>query len=223
MLLFLPSTLSLAKANFDSVISVKIHDVPLRDSLMQIAKSCNVSVFIDRRIDPSTKISIQAENKKVREVFQKLTDSSGLYCYFFVSVVYIGLDEMRNIFPHLLAEHRKFISQTDIRNAKNKTALSAAQSILKKPVTIKLPILSEPKKVLSDLAQRHQFEWNNLNKVPHDVWDENHLPTMPLGDLLFLILIGFDLDYICSLQDNHASNKVILRIIDIKKNNASVK
>ncbi|MDR2641383.1 MAG: hypothetical protein LBC74_01170, partial [Planctomycetaceae bacterium] len=126
----------------------------------------------------------------------------------------------REIFPELISKHRKFVAQIDNNTSTNKT-FPAVRAKLQKLVSVKLPMLSEPKKVLNDLAQQHQFSWQNLDKLPHDVWDENVLPAMPLGDFLILMLVGFDLDYVCDLPDKNSSDKsdkMILRIINIPKN-----
>ncbi|MDR1052556.1 MAG: hypothetical protein LBL39_00110 [Planctomycetaceae bacterium] len=204
------------EASFEQVVSVTWQRAPMREALMQFANANRVGLFIDRRIDPSTLINFKAENKTVKKVFQDFADSAGFYCHFLGSVVYIGNAEMREILPRVILEHRKFIEQLDSAN-KNKV-LTTARVKLRKMVTVKLPILSEPKKVLSNLAQQHQFTWQNLDKLQHDVWDENTLPSMQLGDFLILMLIGFNLDYVCESPDKGSSDKLILRIIEIPRN-----
>jgi hypothetical protein len=206
----------LAAAGFDGVVSVTWRNTPMRETLMRLAKANRIGLFIDRRIDPETLINFKAENKTVKFVFQNWADSAGFYCYFFGSVVYIGHGEMREIFPELITKHRKFIAQIEKDTAKNKS-LTIARAKLQKIVTVKLPLLSEPKKILNNLALQHQFQWKNLDKIPHDVWDENILPPMQFGDLLVLMLIGFELDYVCELNDKNSTNKMILTIINIPK------
>jgi hypothetical protein len=204
-------------SNFDRVVSVTWQGVPMRDALMSLAKSSRVGLFIDRRVDPSITINFKAENKTVKQVFQSYADSAGFYCYFFGSVVYLGRAEMRDIFPKLVLQHRTFLTQNQ-NNTTTDKSYSAARMKLSKLINVKLPMLSEPKNVLKNLAQQHQFTWQNLDKMPHDVWADNVLPSMPLNDFLILVLVGFDLDYVCVLPDDkNVSNKVILKIIDISK------
>jgi hypothetical protein len=226
------SSSQLAEANFDRMVSVTWQGVPMRDALARLANANRVGLFIDRRVDPTTLINFKAENKTVRQVFLDFADSAGLYCYFFGSVVYIGQDKMRDIFPLLISRHRKFVAQID-KNAPANKMLPAARAKLQRLVNIRLPMLSEPKNVLKNLAQQHQFTWHNLDKVPHDVWAENILPPMPMGDFLILMLVGFDLDYVCEFQDKdssdknspvkNSSDKMILRIIDISENKPPIK
>jgi hypothetical protein len=223
---FISLSFYFVEANFESVVSIKIQGVPMRDALMRLANANRVGLFIDRRLDPSTLVSFQADNKTVRQVFQAFADSSGLYCYFLGSVVYIGRAEMRDIFPELVSRHRQFISQPDNNMLSNKSYL-VARVKLSKLVNVKLPILSEPKNVLKNLAQQHQFTWQNLDKLPHDVWAENKLPAMPLGEFLILMLVGFDLDYVCELpsgnsQSKDLPDKMILRIIDVAEEKSSI-
>jgi hypothetical protein len=203
------------EASFEQTVSVTWQRVPMREALTRFANANRVGLFIDRRIDPSTLINFKAENKTVKKVFQDFADSAGLYCHFFASVVYIGNAEMQDILPRIISEHHKFIEQVGSTN-KSK-ASTTARAKLRKMVTVKLPMLSEPKKILNNLAQQHQFTWQNLDKLQHDVWDENSLPSMQLGDFLILMLIGFDLDYICE-PDKISSDKLILRIIELPKN-----
>jgi hypothetical protein len=199
------------EASFEQTVSVTWQKAPIREALTRFANANRVGLFIDRRIDPSTLINFKAENKTVKKVFQDFADSAGLYCYFFTSVVYIGNAEMRDILPKVISEHHKFIEQ--VGNTNKSKSSTSARAKLRKMVTVKLPMLSEPKKILNNLAQQHQFTWQNLDKLQHDIWDENSLPPMQLGDFLILMLIGFNLDYTCEPSD-----KIILRIIELPKN-----
>ncbi|MDR1478459.1 MAG: hypothetical protein LBJ00_05905 [Planctomycetaceae bacterium] len=206
--------LTQAEASFEQVVSVTWQRAPMREVLMQFAKANRVGLFIDRRIDPAILINFKAEKKTVKTVFQDFANSAGFYCHFFGSVVYIGNGDMREILPRVIAEHRKFFEQ--VNTAKNKNSANARVK-LRKMATVKLPMLSEPRKILNNLAQQNQFTWQNLEKLQHDVWDENStLPSMQLGDFLILMLIGFDLDYVCELPEKDSSGKMILRIIDVR-------
>src|SRR5690606_15029045 len=71
--------------------------------------------------------------------------------------------------------------------------------------------LSEPRKLVEELAQSLGVRIENPNDIPHDLWRKGEFPAMAPADWLTLILAGFD----CTWQVD--SRGTTLRIVPIQR------
>jgi hypothetical protein len=181
------------------VVNITWRNVPLKHGLTQFAKAYRIGLFIDRRIDPDMPISFSMDNQNIKTILQKFAESANLSCYFFDALVYIGPREMHSVLPELLNKNRNLITQLP----------PAVRAKLQKKIALKIPLLSEPKIILKKIATQNQFSWQNLDELPHDIWDENSLPPMPLNELLTLILIGFNSSYDINPPNKNINNTTL--------------
>lgn len=165
--------------------SVKWSGTPLRESLKRFGEHQKFDFFLDRRVDPSRSLEFEATNREVGQILHGLAESLGLGCFLFDSVVYIGPREWALTLPRLVAEHRK----------SSDSMPPELKRIFRKNVDLEIPFLSDPGEILEKLADQNGLQWNNLDELPHDCWDENSLNRIPLDELLILLLVGFNADF----------------------------
>lgn len=158
---------------------------------MRLAEVQKVGVWIDRRVDPSTVLYFEASNRKLGVLFEDLASSLDLGCFLFDSVAYLGPKESAAMLPVLIEARRR--RQTEAR--RRRPVSSRTSATLRQRVAPAIPFLSEPREILRELTAGHGLILRNPEALPHDLWDANTLPEMPLGDLLTLLLIGFEIDY----------------------------
>ena len=164
------STVPSAAAVWDREGSTQWSAVPLSNVLDRFAETQKIGVFLDRRVDPSQMVEFSASRRPIGVLLDDLADSLGLGCHRFDSIAYIG--------------------------PQHATVMLAARPVpptaLRRRVTLEIPFLSSPKEILEQLANTNGLRWRNLDELPHDLWPRRKLPQAMLGQLLDLLLIGFD-------------------------------
>ena len=68
-----------ARASSGRVQTATIHwqDVPLRDAIQRLQRLFNESVFLDRRIDPTTRVTLATEASSVEDIMRRLAADNG--------------------------------------------------------------------------------------------------------------------------------------------------
>lgn len=170
----------------DSEVDLRWEDVPLRDALNRMASSQEIAFFLDRRLDPDQLISISANAIPLEMVVQTVAKKAGGGSCHVGSVVYIGpADTARNL-ATVAAVQEDFARQS--RDPAIRELFSSE--------AVQWPELTEPRELLTDLAQRHRLTFRNLNEaVPHDLWRAGELPKMTTVESLTLLLAGFGATY----------------------------
>ena len=187
LLLFaLPSSAAVWKRE----ASVHWSSVPLGEVLERFGETQNIGVFLDRRVDPSRVVEFKASRRPLSALLDELAASLDLGCCRFDSIAYIG--------PKPAAQ-----------------ALAARQTptapVLRRRMPLEIPFLSAPKEILEQLADTNGLRFSNLDRLPHDLWPERHLPPTPLFRLCDLLLIGFD-----ATAELEADGRT-LRIVPVKR------
>ncbi len=112
--------------------------------------------------------------------------------------VYVGSPESANQLRALLAWHQKRL-----------TALPPnVQKILRNRSEVVASLPAEPKKMLEALALYSGLKWQNLDELPHDLWDDTKIAGST-GELLIFLLFGFDKTF------DIDSAGMVLRVIPI--------
>lgn len=165
-------------------IEAAVHwtQTPLRESLDRFAEAQRIGVVLDRRVDPSQSLQFESGPKPLNRLIAELADSLDLGCCFFETTVYLGPKNAAVAIAALREEHKKTLASLPVRQTAKLQRRSA----------LKIAFLTEPRQLLQRLAEENGFRWKNLDELPHDLWDENRLPPMPIYEQLALILIGFD-------------------------------
>ncbi|MFI4874454.1 MAG: hypothetical protein ACIALR_03925 [Blastopirellula sp. JB062] len=161
-------------------------EVPLSDALDRLAKSQEIAFFLDRRINPDQLISISAKETPLDLVIQMLAQKASAGSCQVGSAVYIG--------PPDTAEKLATVAavQTDFARQSRDGVVHA----LFEKEAVSWPELTEPRRLLTKLAERNRLSFGNLEAaVPHDLWRAGELPEMAVSESLTLLLAGFGATY----------------------------
>jgi hypothetical protein len=178
-------TVSAAEMPWTKSASVRWTDVPLGESLSRFAAAQNIGILLDRRIDPAQTVNFQAEGQPLKEILNRFADMQKSGCCFTGSTVYVCPKETANLLPAVFAENRKTIQTLPVRQ----------RAVFRRNVSLTVPFLGEPKKILQELADKNKLRWKNLDILPFDVWDEKHFINVPFDELLTVLLAGFAMTF----------------------------
>lgn len=163
-------------------LSLQFADLSLRDALDSLAKSQNVDIMLDRRVDPNRLVEVKIDRASLRETFEKLALSLGLDFCPIGSVAYLGPRGSAQQLLQTLSQHRHYLSQFPQQIAK--TYLESGSWSCSR--------LDTPQMVLSKLANRQNVRWSNLDRLPHDLLPNCQFKEVTLCETVALLLIGFE-------------------------------
>lgn len=158
-------------------------DTPLRKALYDLGQANRVAVFLDRRVDPSTEISLVQDKPPLWEVFRSLAACGSAECGLIGNVVYVGPKGS----PEVLA------MAAALRRADVRRLPEPARKRLLKPLTLSWPPLATPVGLFNEWESRSGINAQQVRTaLPHDLWAEGTFPTMVPTDIASLLAIGFD-------------------------------
>ncbi len=159
---------------------------PVREGLRQIAKLHRVAILLDRRIDPDQSVRLRARQLPIGELIKQIAQQCGAETSLVGSVVYVGppatASKLRTLAAVRADEMLKL--PDDVRR------LASAH----KPLV--WPELTEPRKLLEQLASEVRMTLADPQLVPHDLWAGASLPSLCWTDRMTLVLAQFDLTFV---------------------------
>ncbi len=164
-------------------------NVELRDLLRRVGVLRNLSVILDRRIDPTAQPAIQLTGAPLRQGFDQIARMAGGGVSFPQSVVYIG--------PPMAA--RTLRTWIDVKTAELSDA--ALQIPEKRQFQLlarhnwRWDDLESPGEILQQIAGATDLEIRGLERISHDLWAGAILPETTTSEALVLLLIQFDLTW----------------------------
>jgi len=176
---------SALRKQLETPLSLTWGDREVRGALAGLSNSTGVAIFLDRRIDPSRRLTISAADEPLRTVLMRTAEQVEGGVSLVGSVVYVGPKLAAGKLATLAALKRqevgKFPPDVRIRLAKSE-AWSWDE-------------LSEPRRLLTELAERGGVRVANPELMPHDLWPTASWPAMHWTERMTLLLAGFDLTY----------------------------
>jgi len=167
--------------------SATIHwaEVPLRDAVARLTKSFDDVIFVDRRIDPNTRVSVDVSTSSAATVLTAIAAKHGWGVNQLGRCLYLGPAAAAQRIDRLAAARTAEVSQLP-------RALRRAWQ--RKQVT-DWPRLAQPRELVSKLVESYGWKVANAEKIPHDLWLAGKLPAMTLAEQLTILLAGFDLTF----------------------------
>ena len=159
-------------------ISGSWEDATLREQLMSISRRHRIAVFLDRRVDPSTRLDFSAINVTFEQFLWRLADQLDLGVCRFENLYYLGPRETTNQLPMLLDATRDSIREKLDSNDWKKVRANHWRR------------LATPYDILDRLAKSHDLHWENLETIEHDLWPEVDLPTLSSEAGFGVVLAG---------------------------------
>lgn len=167
--------------------SATIHwaEVPLRDAVSRLTKSFDEVVFVDRRIDPNTRISVDVSATSATTVLMAIATEHGWGVNQLGRCVYLG--------PAAAAQRLDRLATA--RTAEVAQLPRALRRSWQRKQAIDWPRLTRPRELVIRLVEGHEWKVANADKIPHDLWQTGKLPSMLLVEQLTILLAGFDLTF----------------------------
>jgi len=168
-----------------SPVEVFWSDVPLRDSLSNLAQTQQVAILLDRRVDPGRRIHLKCNQEPLENVLWAIADQTGLGISRLGGVVYLGpIASSQRLRPAAAALEQSVRRLPPV--ARQKYLQTEAMS---------WSDLAEPRELLAALGRRGGVEIAGLDRMPHDLWSASALPPLSLVERLSLVAIQFDMTF----------------------------
>jgi hypothetical protein len=159
--------------------------VPLRDAVARLGTLFDDRVVIDRRIDPTSLISLDINAASAEAVLRALAAQQGLGVSRIDKLLYLG--------PPAAAEQLRTVA------ALRSDDIFHLREQLKSPLDRRRPVswkrFAEPRLLVASLVEQRGWKLDNADTIPHDLWPAGGLPAVSFGDQLTVLLIGFDFTF----------------------------
>ncbi len=172
-------------------VSIQWERVPLRDVVARVAKLFDETVFIDRRVDPDLRVTLELEATSIDDVLRSIVEAQSLGMSRLGSARYLG--------PRNAAEHLRTVSVA--RGEEIARLNRAERADLERKQRLTWPRLSEPRELVVLLAQQRGWRISRAERIPHDLWAAGALPELSAAEQLTLLLAGFDLSFKTQARD----------------------
>jgi hypothetical protein len=159
--------------------------VPLREAIGRLRDLFDDAVFVDRRVDPTMRVTLDIESASAEEVAQALANGKDLGVARLGSVVYLG--------PSAAADQLRQIAAERTRDA-NRLPADMRRSISERRPS-SWERLAEPRRVVESIVEGRGWRIANADAIPHDLWPSGRLGALSLTDQLTVLLVGFDLTF----------------------------
>jgi hypothetical protein len=178
-------TAAALRKQLETPISLVWGDREARGALDSLARSTSVAIFLDRRIDPSHKLTLKVADEPLRSVLLAAADQVDAGVALVGSVVYVG--------PKSTAS--KLLALAALRRQETGALPADARARLTKSEPLSWMELAEPRQLVGDLAARARVHVENPELIGHDLWPAAHWPALAWTERMTLLLAGFDLTY----------------------------
>jgi hypothetical protein len=158
--------------------------VTLGDVVDRLRPVFDDTVFIDRRVDPSRRVSLDIEAVSAEQVVSALATDHELGVGRLGTLIYLG--------PPIAGELRAIAAARSREAARLPTALRTTL-LGKKPIS--WPRLSEPRDLVAKLVALHGWQLAEAERIPHDIWAAGNLPELTVVEQLTILTFGFGMTF----------------------------
>lgn len=173
----------------DEPAGVRLQGIDLRQSLIDLGRRQRVSILLDRRVDPSRPLDLEAGGS-LRSIVQRVAAERGAAATIVRGVVFLGPVGTSAALPTALQHVRK-TAQALPKDAR--TMLQATRRW-------QWDDLSTPRELLAQLERESRWRFEGAEQIPHDLWAAADLPPLSWLDRASLVLAQYD----CTLELNAA-------------------
>ena len=167
--------------------SAEIHwqRVPLRDALARLEKAFDETVFLDRRVDPSQRVSLDIEAHQIEDVLTAIAAGRGLGVSRLGRLVYLG--------PRSAADQLRPLAA--LRAEEMERLPPGQRATLQRQQPLHWPRLAQPRGLVTSLVEQTGWRVEQARRIGHDLWPAGGLPGLPIAEQLTVLLVGFDLTF----------------------------
>ncbi|MDA1014157.1 MAG: hypothetical protein O3A00_06850 [Planctomycetota bacterium] len=186
---------------FDAALETRILNaawerVSLRTILRDVARTKQVSIILDRRIDPDQQPSIRLSGQTLRESIDLIAKRVNAASSVIGNCIYMGPVEGVNKLATLIEVRNDeiFGESTQPTSA----ALDKRKFELSKQKTVHWNDLDQPADLTQRIANQFGLRVTGVDQIPHDLWRGGTLPMMSAVESLSIVLIQFDKTFLWS-------------------------
>lgn len=185
------------KAALDRWISASWHNASedgkssaqLRRILSHLSETFQVSIVLDRRIDPTQEVAVNLVNRKLSDALRDIAGRASAGMSVLANTVYVG--------PPASAARLRTLAELrmDELFAMSSDLPKGRQFSLGKRIVFPWDDLDRPADLVRRIAERYDLDVQEAQLMPHDLWAGATLPRVNAVEALSLVLIQFDLTF----------------------------
>ncbi len=159
--------------------------VPLREAVGRLRGLYDEPVFVDRRVDPDMRVSLDITASSAEQVLAAFAAAHELGVARLGKLLYLG--------PSSSAERLRPLAT--LRSKEITRLPDEVRSSLMGRERLSWPRLSEPRRLIVLTAEKRGWRIVNPERIPHDLWAAGKLPKLSAAEEFTVLLIGFDLTF----------------------------
>lgn len=175
------------RAALEEPVSAAWAHVPVRAILKKVSAERQVSILLDRRIDPTRELSIDVTALPLREALAEIAAGAAGQASVLENTVYLGPPQGCAKLRTLIALRTEELFADD--------SAGRRQFELARRHTLHWSDLDRPADLIERIASRYALEVQDQDLVPHDLWAGATLADASAIEALQLVLIQFDLTF----------------------------
>ena len=153
--------------------SVHWQQVPLGEGLQRIARTYGAVVFLDRRVDPTSRLTLDTRDADLTETLKQTAAAAGLGVSQVGPLSYVG--------PAATADALRTLAALRGEGIAKLPAASRAALVERRP--IQWMRLAEPRAIVAEAVSARGWQLAGAERIPHDLWPAGELPPLPLARL----------------------------------------
>lgn len=158
-------------------------DAELRPSLERLVATHETGLVLDRRLDPLLQVSLDQPASPLDVAIQQLADAHDWGLSRLPRVLYLGPETTTRELATVLALQQEKVAK--LPDPVRKRWITRRNS--------SWPELTEPRKLVENWAVERKITLQQTERIPHDLWAAQKLPTLSFLEQLIVALAGFDL------------------------------
>lgn len=164
-------------------ITLSWHGQQLGAALGRLSEAQDAPLWVDRRVDTSTPVDFEASEESLLAVLRRLAAPHQGEATPFHDIIYFGPKQTADELATLAALARAPLAKMPADRRRRWLSAEAWS----------YPRLSEPRKLLQELADSTGATVEHADRIPHDLWPAQSHSPLPVVDRAVLVLSGFDL------------------------------
>lgn len=181
----------------DVVTGIAWEDNPIRAGLQNLSHRARVAIFLDRRVDPSRRVSVAVSAPFASLLEEIATAHNERYCGEDGQIASaIGVARIGPVFyvgPAALTA--KLRTVVELRKEELRKLPMGARQLAGRMHAWKWDEAATPKDLIDQLATDSKIAVAGNDRTPHDLWPAADLPPLSFVERLSLLLAGFDLTF----------------------------
>ena len=169
------------RMQLEQPVGLSWKDIPLREALNALAEDRRVNIYLDRRVDPSKKISLTINNEPLANALEKIAQSQQLGACLVGHLIYIGPTEDVDRLRTVLSLRKEDLAKLPLKARAPYTSQSS----------LSWPDLTTPGELIEQLSKSGVRVYGQ-QKIAHDLWAAGEWPRLAWLDQLGLIAAQFD-------------------------------